>query len=107
MTYEMEELLPVVAKLAAQYTGLDSTSISYETAQQLLEAVLYCIDEYETDCGSSEMTAARLPAVKAYQLGYEKVTAKVQALRTLYRSCMAGFDSYGSQYLSDTLEKGI
>ena len=43
----MEELLPIVAKLSEKYTGGDSTSVTYETAQELMEAVLYCVREYE------------------------------------------------------------
>lgn len=43
--YEMEELLPLVAKLAAKYTSGESTSVTYEAAGQLMEAVCYCIRE--------------------------------------------------------------
>ena len=45
--YDMEELIPLVARLAEKYTGFESSSISYERAQQLMEAVLYCIREYK------------------------------------------------------------
>lgn len=45
MDYEMEELLPIVATLAEKYTGGESSSISYEKAGQLMEAVMYCIRE--------------------------------------------------------------
>ena len=43
MDYTMEELLPVVGKLTEKYTGFSSTSVTYETARQLMEAVLYCL----------------------------------------------------------------
>lgn len=46
--YQMEELVPIVARLAEKYTGFASSSISYEKAQQLMAAVLYCIQEYES-----------------------------------------------------------
>lgn len=45
MTYKMEELLPVVGKLAEKYTSFESTSVTYEKAEQLMGAVLYCIRE--------------------------------------------------------------
>ena len=32
MNYEMEELVPIVGKLAEKYTGYESTSITYEKA---------------------------------------------------------------------------
>ena len=43
MNYEMEELVPLVGKLEEKYTGHESTSITYEKAEQLMEAVIYCI----------------------------------------------------------------
>ena len=43
--YTMEELLPVVAALTAKYTGNESTSVTYEKAEQLMGAVVYCIQE--------------------------------------------------------------
>ena len=33
MNYELEELLPIVGRLAERYTGTDSTSVSYEKAK--------------------------------------------------------------------------
>ena len=47
MDYTMEELLPVVGKLMEKYTSLSSTSVTYETAQQLMGAVLYCLGSYK------------------------------------------------------------
>ena len=44
MHNEMEELLPVVAKLAERYTSKESSSVSYKTAEQLMGAVVYCIN---------------------------------------------------------------
>lgn len=35
MDYEMEELVPIVGKLAEKYTSHESTSITYEKAEQL------------------------------------------------------------------------
>ena len=36
MTYKMEELVPIVAILAKEYTAGESTSITYEKAQHYL-----------------------------------------------------------------------
>ena len=49
MRYKMEELVPIVGKLAEKYTAFESTSISYEKAEQLMGAVLYSIHELETE----------------------------------------------------------
>ena len=47
MEYTMEELVPIVRKLAEKHHGYESTSMTYEKAEQLMEAVLYCIRETE------------------------------------------------------------
>ena len=61
ISYEMDELLPIVAELSRKYTAGESTSLSYEKAQQLMEAVLYCIHEAEkTDRAYGSMTGSRL-----------------------------------------------
>ena len=52
MHYEMEELVPIVGRLAQKYTANESTSVTYEKAEQLMEAVLYCI--HEAELGRSE-----------------------------------------------------
>ena len=39
MDYEMEELVPIVGKLAEKYTANESTSITYEKAEQLMGAI--------------------------------------------------------------------
>lgn len=42
-----EELVSVVGKLAEKYTSGESTSVTYETAEKLMGAVIYCIREAE------------------------------------------------------------
>lgn len=53
MDYQMEELLPIVSELAQKYTGYESTSITYEKAQSLMEAVLFCLSEYNSSVKDS------------------------------------------------------
>jgi len=45
--YRMEELVSIVGKLAEKYTAFESSSVTVEKANQLMEAVLYCIHEAE------------------------------------------------------------
>lgn len=40
MNGEPEELISIVAELAEKYVGCDSTSISYEKTQMLMEGIL-------------------------------------------------------------------
>ena len=77
--YEMQELVPIVAKLAEQYTGFESTSITYEKAEQLMEAVLYCIHEMETAGKNTLSAGEKIPAQQAYELGRKLVEQKTKA----------------------------
>ena len=39
--YDMEELMPIVARLTEEFTSGESTSVTYERARSLMEAVIY------------------------------------------------------------------
>lgn len=62
MNYTMEELVPIVGKLAEKYTTYESTSIAHEKAGQLMEAVLYCIRELEQDGDNFAISTDRISA---------------------------------------------
>ena len=49
--YTMEQLIPVVAGLAEEFTSKESCSVTYEKARQLMEAVIYCIGHLDS-CNS-------------------------------------------------------
>lgn len=105
--YQMEELLPIVGKLAEKYTGMDSTSISYEKAEQLMEAVLYCIAKAE-DNGPYALTAGEgASAQELYRLGKANLEKKVKAALKLYHDILPEFCSYGNPYLKETFLNGL
>lgn len=129
--YELRELFPLVALLAEKYTGFESSSITYECAQQLMEAVIYCIREYQNTViiegeeavlenkddiaeGGEEnrkmqvsaKEAGRkqeISAAKAYQRGYEAVVQKAKDANILYNEIMENFCDYGSRVLYETM----
>ena len=103
--YVMDELMPVVAELTRKYTSGESSSVTYETARHLMEAVLYCIGELES--GIMPIGAERLPAGQAYRLGCEKVREKVKAAEQTYRDLLSYFSAYGNENYYDTVVKGI
>ena len=105
--YEAEDLVPIVAELAKRYTSGESSSISYEVAGQLMEAVLYCIREFEKGEAFSLTTGKKLPAGKCYERGLELVEKKVQDALKLYNRMMLYFSSYGNRCLQDTVGKGM
>lgn len=103
----MEELLPVVAKLAQKYTGGDSTSVTYERAQELMEAVLYCVREYEREQEFGLMAAEGEGMETVYQKGYELVVRKVKKMQTFYNRLSERFCSYGCRNYEDVVRKGL
>lgn len=103
----LEELLPVVEQLSRKCTGCMSTSITYEKAQELMEAVLYCIREYEQEAACGLMTQEGISAAKAYEAGYELVVRKVKKMRLFYNRICGRFRSYGCRSYEDTMWKGL
>ena len=110
MNYEMDELLPIVAELSEKYTSKESTSISYETARQLMSAVVYCINQYCNNLceGGNELTGGkRLSAKEAYRLGYENLIQKVKKTQAFYNEMITYFCAYGNENYQDTVTKAI
>lgn len=126
MRYKMEELIPIVAELTGRYTSYESTSISYEKANQFMEAVIYCIHEYEvsilnneyisgsdTSAGNdstasnTELTERssdkNITAKEAYTRGCRLVDEKVRAMKEEYHLLIHDFHSYGNIALQDTV----
>lgn len=107
MDYTMEELLPIVAKLANKYTGGESTSITYERAEQLMEAVLYCIREGNTGHKDYLPVGKRVSAQSAYTHGLELVRQKVKSALDLYHEILQDFHAYGNTCLYETFALGM
>ena len=107
MKYEMEDLVPIVAKLAEGYTSKESTSITYERAQQLMEAVLYSIREAEKAGQFSLIQKDELSTERMYAIGVKCVENKTKEALDLYNGIMTHFSSYGNQCLYDTVVKGL
>lgn len=107
MNYEMEELIPIVAKLANRYNAGESTSMPYEKAEQLMEAVLYCIREGEKCQRNGIVSGEGISAQQAYDAGLMRVEEKVKKALELYNELLPEFVYYGNRCLYDTFAKGI
>lgn len=116
--YTMEELVPVVKTLTEKYTGKESTSVTYETAERLMGAVIFCINEYHQETvapiPSREVAGnelwygeKRLPADEAYDKGYQAVINKVFKAKAMYEGLISDFRWYGNQALYDTIITGM
>lgn len=98
----IEELVPVVGMLVKKYTSCDSTSISYEKAEQLMEAVLYCIDEFEKSGKNSLACADGITAQQVYETGLSCVREKVKKALALYHETLPEFSDYKNECLHET-----
>ncbi len=120
MDYKMEELLPIVSELAQKYTGYESTSVTYEKAQMLMGAVLYCLKEYEHSLAGAENPAGAKGGVRKdslsvkdgsarewYEAGARLVLEKAAGIREIFNELSAGFSDFGVKCLHDTVQKGI
>ncbi len=114
--YEMKDLIPIVAELTEGYTSKESTSISYTVAQQLMDAALYCINEYSTlseidfeslNTTSVQAKSERLTAKEAYQAGYQLVVQKVLQTKQIYDEIILEFNGYRNRAYIDTVVKGM
>lgn len=105
--YPQEELMDIVAELANEFVSGDSTSITYERAQVLMEGVLYCLNEYEQSAESGNYLQKDMTVRAAYELGRRMVWNKASRLREIYNRLTENFDDYGMICLRDTFITGI
>lgn len=106
MDYKMEELLPIVSELAQKYTAHESTSVTYEKAQMLMGAVLYCLDEYSHSCANS-LVDKNVSVKEQYHIGTNLILEKVDSIRKIFNAVSYRFDDFGLKCLYDTVQKGI
>lgn len=107
MELTMEELVPVVGKLAEKYTAYEHTSISYEEARQLMEAVKYCIHEAEASGNQTAAASGNMTAQQIYEAGLLQVEEKAKKALALYNEIMPSFVHYGNRCLHDTVISGL
>lgn len=106
MDHTMEELLPIVTKLAQKYAGWESTSITYERAQTLMEGVLYCLEEYQNQ--TLDTLAPRdVSLEEQYAIGAQLVLVKTGHIREMFNELSGIFQDYGVKCLGDTVRLGI
>ena len=106
MDYEMEELFPIVSRLSKKYTHNESTSVTYERAQELLVAVLYCLEECYQEQGVVPVRKA-MSAEEQYQAGVRLLTQKVTEIASIFNVLSERFEDFGVCCLHDTVQKGI
>lgn len=107
MNDRIEELMPVLARLADRFTSKESTSVSYDTAQQLMEAVLYCIEECEGERQGVLLAGDQIDYMAAYEEGYRIAYEKVLQAKKIYHQIVAGFEDFKCKNYRDTIIRGM
>lgn len=107
MNYEIEEVLPVVAKLAERYTSKECSSISCQAAEQLLGAAVYCINELDGGASDSMLQGQKAKCMQSYEAGYQIVLEKVGRAKNVYHNIIEEFDDYGCKNYRETILSGI
>jgi len=106
--YNIEDLLPLVAELTQKYTLGESSSVTYQKANQLMEAVIYCINEYKNSSSQTNAVAySFISAKEAYTQGYRLVLEKVEKAKNKYYNLIQIFCDYDNENYRDTFFDGI
>lgn len=106
--YQMEEVLPILSELVKSYTSNESTSVTYETAQMIMESILYCIQEGRAFSKTAVYTPnERIEAKAAYEYGLRLAKEKLEKAKTLFKNIEQEFHSYHNECYQDTVIKGM
>jgi len=106
MDYQIEELLPIVTELAQKYSGYESTSITYEKAQTLMGAVIYCLEEFN-NAQADRLANKNIPIKEQYNIGVKLVYERAANIQKTFNALSFSFEDYGVKCLYDTIQKGI
>lgn len=107
MNYSMEELTAAAGRLADRYTSYESTSVTYEKAEQLMGAVLYCIEEAEKEKASLPSAADGLSAWQAYKAGEALTREKAGQALSWYNELLPEFVCFENRCLRRTFMKEL
>ena len=101
--YQMEEVLPILSELVKSFTSNESTSVTYETAQMIMESILYCIQEGRVFSKTEIYTQnERIEAKAAYEYGLRLAKEKLEMAKTLFKNIEQEFHSYHNECYQDT-----
>ncbi len=103
---ELIEALPIVAELSRRYTSGDSTSVTYETANRLMGAVLYCVNEYNYG-DTLPVKQKEVSMREKYEIGRTLLLQKIEDCRIRYNELITYFKAYGNHNYEDTVKKAI
>lgn len=105
--YSPEEIYSVALGLLKKYTSNESSSVPIETAQQLVSAVIYCIELLHQTDHNEIVTKRKISVNEAYQLGYNRIVEKMKETQSKYNRMILEFDAYENENYYETVTKAI
>lgn len=106
MDYNEQELMEIVVTIAKEYTGYESTSVSYENAKRLMEGIIYSLNEYNVN-SKSGLSDINISLKEQYYAGQQLIIDKTVRANKIYNDISQYFDGYDVLCLSDTFQKGM
>lgn len=104
--YTMEELVPIVYKLANELASDGHSSVPYTMARQLMETVMYTIAHAYT--GDKDLVVADgLSAQEAYEIGYQNLIKQQKRVKMKYKLLLKNFDDYGSSTYASAVRRDV
>lgn len=100
-----EELLRLLDQVIQKSVSYESSSVTYERAQELVEGIMYHIEA----CGAEEgsLRDENTPLEVLYQQGLEITKKRVYRAKAVYTKIIEDFRDYGVENYRETILKGM
>ncbi|SFR76801.1 DUF6179 domain-containing protein [Anaeromicropila populeti] len=108
--HTMEEILPLLARQVNRYTSGDSSSVTNETAKDILASIYYCMDAYEkagTENQLQEIICQREAPEMVFEKGLIIEKRKFQKAKGLMETIQKETMAIENQAMQDTIYYGI
>lgn len=102
----MEALMEIMTEITNKYTSKESSSVTYERANLLMEGILYCM-ELGVKGEEEEISNPLAREREAYELGRYIIMEKTKKVRAIYDNLLINFDDYGCMNYKDTVLKAL
>lgn len=109
----LQSLLPIIEMMVNKQSSMESTSITFEKAEQYMGAILYTIEVYNQAASSTKTDTTSLLPIdelslrQQYELGVNQVLQLLKDCQILYGLIVDDFSDYRLRIYRETLIKGF
>lgn len=98
-----EKLLLLLKRRAALYTGGDSSSVRLETAQELMQSIVFCLDLYFRRSGQSKSLLLSEDEEELFSKAQKLCEREIECGRALFSKAVLTAADFGNISYTDTL----